>query len=149
MLYEKSCGAVVFADKATDDGVTKKYVLMIKQFAASKFSFPKGHVEAGENEIQTAEREVYEETSVTIKISDGFRNTVHYCPRPGTKKEVVYFVARTELCEVKPREGEIVDVRWVDVDAAGNMLAHSNDKKVFLLALEYEKNQSINMRQTL
>ena len=147
MLFEKSCGAVVFSDKTTDCGMTKKYVLMIKQTAASKFSFPKGHVEAGESEIQTAEREVYEETSVKIEISDKFRSTVHYCPRPGAKKEVVYFVARTKPCEVKPREGEIVEVRWVDVDAAGDMLAHANDKKVFLSALEYEKN--ISMRKTL
>jgi 8-oxo-dGTP pyrophosphatase MutT (NUDIX family) len=139
MLREKSCGALVVR-RDEEDG--KQYLLMIRHKLGGHRSFPKGHMEPGETEYMTAVREVYEETSVKIEISDKFRRTVYYCPRPGTKKEVVYFVARTKPCEVKPREGEIVEVRWVDVDAAGDMLAHANDKKVFLSALEYEKNKT-------
>ena len=101
MLYEKSCGAVVFRDEISAEG-EKKYVLMIKQSQASRFSFPKGHVESGECETDTAEREVREETSVAIKITDSFRKTVSYSPRPGVKKQVVYFVAQTDASDIKP-----------------------------------------------
>ena len=140
MLYEKSCGAVVFRDEMHADG-EKKYVLMIKQSQASRFSFPKGHVESGESETDTAEREVLEETSVKIKITDDFRKTVSYSPRPGVKKQVVYFVAQTETKDVKPQEGEIVEVRWVEVGQAARLLGHANDRRVFSMALEYVRNR--------
>ncbi len=141
MLFEKSCGAIVFGKGASPDGNGRKYVLMIKQSARSNFSFPKGHVEDGESEIETAEREVLEETSVKIDITDSFRRSVYYSPRPGTKKEVVYFVASTDLCNVRPREGEIREVKWIGVDEAPELLAHSNDKKVLSMALEYIRNK--------
>ena len=141
MLYEKSCGAVVFRDETTDTGGSKRYVLMIKQSRTSRFSFPKGHVESGESETETAEREVLEETSVAINITEGFRKTVSYSPRPGVKKQVVYFVARTDAQDIKPQEGEIVEVKWVDVDKAEHLLGHANDRRVFSMALDYLKNK--------
>ena len=141
MLYEKSCGAVVFRDEATETGESKRYVLMIKQSRTSRFSFPKGHVESGESETETAEREVLEETSVAINITEGFRKTVSYSPRPGVKKQVVYFVARTDAQDIKPQEGEIVEVKWVDVDKAEHLLGHANDRRVFSMALDYLKNK--------
>ena len=137
MLYEKSCGAVVFREEAANGGEKKRYVLMIKQSQASRFSFPKGHVESGESETQTAEREVLEETSVAIKITDSFRETVSYSPRPGVKKQVVYFVAQTAQENIKPQAGEIVEVKWVEVGQAARMLGHANDRRVFSLALDY------------
>ena len=137
MLYEKSCGAVVFRDETAASGESKRYVLMIKQSQASRFSFPKGHVESGESETETAEREVREETAVAIKITESFRQTVSYSPRPGVKKQVVYFVAQTDVKDIKPQEGEIVEVRWVDVERAAQMLGHANDRKVFSMALEH------------
>ena len=137
MLYEKSCGAVVFRDEMTADGESKKYVLMIKQSPTSRFSFPKGHVESGESETETAEREVLEETAVAINITESFRKTVSYSPRPGVKKQVVYFVAQTDIKDIKPQEGEIVDVRWVEVSRAAHMLGHANDRRVFSTALDY------------
>ena len=140
-MYEKSCGAVVFRDEVTETGESKRYVLMIKQSRTSKFSFPKGHVESGESETETAEREVLEETSVAIKITESFRKTVSYSPRPGVKKQVVYFVARTNTTDIKPQEGEIVEVKWVDVDKAEHLLGHANDKRVFSMALDYLKNK--------
>ena len=137
MLREKSCGAVVFRNVIDSRGAQKRFVLMIKQRTGSHFSFPKGHVESGESEIQTAEREVFEETSVKIRITENFRSVVNYCPRPGTFKEVVYFVAETDICDILPQEGEISEVKWVDVNKAESILAHANDRRVFVKALEY------------
>ena len=48
MKFEKSCGTVVFR-KARG----KYAVLLIKNRYTDFWSFPKGHVEAGENEYQT------------------------------------------------------------------------------------------------
>ena len=141
MLYEKSCGAVVFRDEAAADGKSQKMVLMIKQLHSNRFSFPKGRVESGESETETAEREVFEETSVSIRIKDSFRKTVCYSPRPGVQKQVVYFVALTEMNEVSPQPGEISEVRWVDIETAPRLLGHANDRRVLSMALEYISNK--------
>ena len=59
MKYEKSCGALCFAP---GPGPTR--VLMVKHVAGGHWAFPKGHVEKGETEEQTAVREVLEETGI-------------------------------------------------------------------------------------
>ena len=137
MTYEKSCGAVVFRNAVEADGSLQRYVLMIKHTAHSRHSFPKGHVELGESEIMTAQREVYEETGIHIRIVEKFRQTVHYSPKPGVKKTVVYFVAETDKIDTVPQEKEVVAVEWVPADKAVALLAHANDRRVLSLALEY------------
>ena len=141
MTYEKSCGAVVFRNDRSG-GRFQRYVLMIKHSHEGHYSFPKGHVEAGENEIMTAEREVLEETSVKIRINEKFRQPVYYRPKPGVKKEVIYFLAFTRQTEIKPRPGEVAEVDWIPMEEAENLLTHDNDKRVLSLAIQYisEKN---------
>ena len=70
MIFEKSCGAVVIHNERDEAGSLQRYVLMIKHTAGGHYSFPKGHVEVGETETMTAEREVLEETSVKIHINE-------------------------------------------------------------------------------
>jgi 8-oxo-dGTP pyrophosphatase MutT (NUDIX family) len=136
LTFEKSCGAVVFRNERKD-GMLQRYVLMIKHSVHSHHSFPKGHVEAGESEIMTAEREVMEETSVRIHINEKFRQPVYYRPKPGVKKEVVYFLAFTKQVETSPRPGEVEQVEWVPVEKAIELLAHENDKRVLSMAIQY------------
>ena len=137
MTYERSCGAVVFRDAKDENGNAKRYVLMIKHTEHSRHSFPKGHMEPGESEVMTAQREVFEETGIHIRIVDKFRETVHYCPKPGVKKTVVYFVSVTDKIETVAQENEIAAVEWVAEDRAGALLAHANDKKILSLAIKY------------
>ena len=136
MTFEKSCGAVVFRETECS-GEKQRYVLMIKHSSQGNHSFPKGHVEAGETEIKTAEREVFEETAVKIHINEKFRQPVYYRPKAGVKKEVVYFLAFTRQTEIKPRPGEIAEVYWIPVEEAEGLLTHDNDKRVLSLAIEY------------
>lgn len=141
MTFEKSCGAVVFRNERRD-GELHRYVLMIKHSVHGHHSFPKGHVEAGETEIKTAEREVFEETSVRIHINEKFRQPVYYRPKAGVKKEVVYFLAFTRQTEIKPRPGEIAEVAWIPVEQAINLLTHENDKRVLTMAIQYVTERS-------
>jgi len=132
MQREKSCGALVW--RRGDDG--KRYILMIRHKAGGHRSFPKGHMERGETEYMTAIREVFEETAVQIRITSDFRETVHYRPLPGVYKEVVYFLTETTQTDIRPREGEIAQVEWVDVTEAERSLTHENDKAVFRAAMK-------------
>ncbi len=89
MPTEKSCGAVVFTEQE------EEIHFLLVQERAGHYSFPKGHVEAGESEMQTAAREIREETGLTVEFIDGFRTVDAFLQREnGNWKEVVYFLAR-------------------------------------------------------
>ena len=106
MKREKSCGVLVLRQQ-----VDELYVVLLRHRFGGHWSFPKGHVEAGESERQTALREVREETGLTgIKLMDGFRESVEYSPKPGVKKQVVYFLGTTEQEKLIRQEEEISEI---------------------------------------
>ena len=141
MNFEKSCGALVVRREKD-----QYYILMIRHKAGGNRSFPKGHVEQGETEYETALREVMEETSSRIAIVSDFRATVNYRPSPGVMKEVVYFLAFTTSADIKAREGEIAEVEWVPLDKAEESLAHDNDKTVFRAAMERMERMTVEIK---
>ena len=141
MNFEKSCGALVV--RREED---QYYILMIRHKAGGNRSFPKGHVEQGETEYETALREVMEETSSRIAIVSDFRATVNYRPSPGVMKEVVYFLAFTTSADIKAREGEIAEVEWVPLEKAEESLAHDNDKTVFRAAMERMQRMTVEIK---
>ena len=143
MQYEKSCGVLVLR---RDESTNITYILMIRHKAGGSRSFPKGHMEPGELESHTAEREVFEETGVQIRIDSRFRETVHYSPMPGVTKEVVYFLTHTELTDIKPREGEIAEVEWVPIEEVEASLTHENDKYVFRAAMKKLKRDELHAK---
>ena len=129
MEYEKSCGAVVFRKY---HGNTE--LLLIKHTSGGHWSFPKGHVEGAETEIQTALREVKEETGLDISIQDGFRQAVEYFPKPNVRKQVVYFLGEAQSVEFKMQEEEISRIIWTDIRKAYHMVTFKNDKNLILVA---------------
>ena len=88
MREEKSCGAIVFRCPAD-----KLEVLLLKH-RNGHWDFPKGHVEPGESEQETALREVREESGLTVEIAGaGFRQLIRYSPARDSMKDVVFFIA--------------------------------------------------------
>ena len=63
MKTEKSCGAVVLRKNQG-----RLQVLLIKHINGGHWAFPKGHVEPGETEEQTALREIKEETGLSVTL---------------------------------------------------------------------------------
>ena len=125
MTYEKSCGGIFYRKF---HGNTE--ILLIKHIKSGYWSFPKGHVENGETEEETAKREIKEETGIDVYIDSGFRETVTYSPRKDAKKEVVYFVARAKNYDYTPQLEEISEIRWVGIGQAHNLLVYDNDKLI-------------------
>ena len=126
MIYEKSCGAIVYR---RFHGNTE--ILLIKHIKSGCWSFPKGHMEEGESEVQTAVREIKEETNVDIVIDDpSFRETVVFNPRRDTRKEVVYFIGRAVSADAVPQEREIAEIRWAEIGRASSELAYDNDRLI-------------------
>ena len=124
MRYEKSCGAVIFRKDSCWN------VLLIRHVKGRHISFPKGHVEPGETESKTAEREVFEETGLRVRIDRRFRAENRYNIRPDTQKLVVIFAAVTDQEEITPQPEEIADVFWIPVEEACTRLTYERDRKI-------------------
>ncbi len=131
MRREKSCGALVYRYHGE-----KLELLLIRHRFGGHWSFPKGHVEAGESEEQTALREVREETGLEIQLLEGFRQSVEYFPKPYIKKQVVYFLGRAVSNNIRRQEEEISELRWVDINEAQRMVTFANDKNLIEQAKE-------------
>ena len=125
MNYEKSCGAIVYR---RFHGNTE--ILLIRHIKSGYWSFPKGHVENGETEVETATREIKEETNIDVLIDSSFRETVSFSPRRHTSKAVVYFVAKALNNDTKPQLEEISEIRWVEIGQAASHLTYDNDKLI-------------------
>ena len=130
MADEKSCGAIVF----TKEKGTRKYVIIQETGMYSGFcGFPKGHMEPGETEIETALREVKEETGLNVTVIDGFRQTdEHYLARegrPNDKKINVYFLAEYHGQELKAQEAEVSKIVLLDYEEALSCLKSDESKR--------------------
>ena len=125
MRYEKSCGAVIF--RKAENGWN---VLLIRHTKGRHISFPKGHVEPGETESQTAEREILEETGLRVRVDRRYRAENRYNIRPDTQKLVVIFAALTEQEAITPQPEEIAEAFWLPIDAAQERLTYERDRKI-------------------
>ena len=120
MKYEKSCGAII---------IDNDKILVLQQ-VAGHWGFPKGHVEEGETEIQTAKREIKEETNLDVEINDNYRYTEKYSPAEGIEKEVVYFIAKKIGGEIKIQEEEVKGIGWFNYEEAIERLTYDNSKQL-------------------
>ncbi len=125
-IYEKSCGAVIY--RITERKEIR--ILLVKNHNGKCWTFPKGHIESGENEEQTALREIKEETGLTVEIVPGFRQTSTYRPFGRIRKTAVFFLAKAEKSVVSMQAAEIDYYLWVSIDEALRMCRHENDTNI-------------------
>ena len=123
MEYEKSCGGVIFQKKGP-----AVYYLIIKhkEKDGGHWDFPKGHVENGESEQETALREIYEEVELKVKFLDGFREEVLYFAKPDIHKTVVFFLCKSDSSEVKYIFDELESHAWLTFKEALKRLTFEN-----------------------
>jgi 8-oxo-dGTP pyrophosphatase MutT (NUDIX family) len=129
MTYEKSCGAVLF----TRRGKSIRYVIVHQR--RGSWGFPKGHVEAGETERETALREIYEEVGIRPRLIDGFREESRYMlPRSTIRKTVVLFLAEYENQKIHPQKEELIDAPLLSYEEALTRLPHEDTRRILTAA---------------
>ena len=141
MKKEKSCGAVVFRQEK--DGL----VFLIETMALGHISLPKGHVENGETEEETARREIREETGLDVRIDTRFRHTITYSPRPGVEKDVVFFAAEAKAGDITPQPEEVRKAAFLPMDEAMGILTYASDREVLRAAGEYLDSETPDCRR--
>ena len=132
MVFEKSCGAVVLDIHHDCPFVVVEYM------AKGHVSLPKGHMEEGKTEEETAAREILEETNLTVRIDNVFRHEVAYSPKPGVQKTVVFFLATVDnTADLKPQKEEVNEIRLLAIQDAIREMTYDADKEVLHHAASY------------
>jgi len=154
MPREKSAGGIIFRKEAGN-----VYYLLLHYTPSEKgkhghWGFAKGHVEEGENDEQTARREIAEETGITdLKIIAGFKEQEKYFFRqvyglkgearkkaPWIFKLVIFFLAETKTQVVKISDEHIGYV-WLPYQEARKKISFKNSKELLTKANNFiEKN---------
>ena len=132
MKKEISCGCVIF------DKESHSKVLIVYEKDRNFWGFPKGHIEDGETETQTALREVKEEVGLDVKILDEkYRyETNYFIEDKQIDKTCVFFIAEPidSNVEIQNQEAEIEDSRWVTIKEASNLLTFEDSKNILKMA---------------
>jgi len=134
MEHEKSCGAVIFRV-----GNGAEYLLL--HYEAGHWDFVKGHVEKGESEEETVNREILEETGLRSNtfIND-FRERINYFYRRRGRtvsKEVIFYLVKNVGEEQVTISGEHVGYQWLPYLQALERLTYKNAKETLRKAQEH------------
>jgi 8-oxo-dGTP pyrophosphatase MutT (NUDIX family) len=155
MPREKSAGAIIYRREPFNTAQGKKseifYLLLYVPPSGTgkrgQWGFAKGHVEQGETEVQTARREIFEETGLKdLKILPGFKELEKYFFRknyglegearktaPWVFKLVVFFIAETETKEIKISD-EHAAFLWLPFAEALKRTTFKDSKKLLARA---------------
>jgi len=134
MAPEKSCGVVVFRTENPKPGTEKpERLYLLLHYEEGHWDFPKGHVEEGEDEAETARRETLEEAGLSdLEFVSGFRERMEYSyEREGktVHKEVFFFLAETKTRDVK-LSYEHIGYEWLPFGGAVGKLTFKNAKEM-------------------
>ena len=119
MKQEKSCGCIV---------MNEKNEILLVHHNLGHWGLPKGHMKASETEVETAIREVKEETNIDVEVNEKFRYTQIYSPKENVMKEVVFFLAKNVSDNGAPQLEEVNEVRWFNFDDAIETITYNNSK---------------------
>ncbi len=133
MTTEESAGGIVL----NSDGEA----IVVNQNNDS-WSFPKGHIEPGEDRLAAARREVKEESGVSELefIKELGHYSRHRIGRNGLEdrsvlKKITWFLFYTKQRVLAPTDPHNPEARWVKLDQVAGLLTHPKDKEFYLTIL--------------
>ncbi|BCX04294.1 MAG: diadenosine 5'5'''-P1,P4-tetraphosphate pyrophosphohydrolase [Candidatus Roseilinea sp.] len=128
---ERSFGVIPVYRK---DGQT--YFLLIRH-NSGHWAFPKGHAEPGEGEMETARRELREETGirdVTLYpepvFEENYTKTAWSDPRQTVAKTVRYFLGIVHDPRVRLQAAEVQDYKWATYDEARAIITYDASRRL-------------------
>ncbi len=140
MEQENSAGVIVFYYNPENK---EPYFLILKY--TSYWGFAKGWIDGGENEKQTAKREVKEEAGIDVELIEGFKEIQRWFFRSKegslVRKDCVYFIAevsRSQAEDVKISE-EHEDFRFVTLEESKKYVKIKANKELLQKAYKFIK----------
>lgn len=139
MKLYRSIGLVVYVQHGTHI----EYLLL--HYPHGHWDFAKGKMEPNESEIETAIRELYEETGLAAEIDENFKQEISYyfTDKDGSKaqKDVCFMIGYVEKRDVELSH-EHIGYDWLPFDKAYQQLTFDNAKNVLIKADEYIRRNS-------
>lgn len=114
----------------TQQGGKIQYVII--KSTEGDYGFPKGHIEKGESEKETALREIREETGLHVNIISGFRTADEYpLPnKPDVMKQVIYFSAEFDSQTIKYQKEELLGAYLMTYPEAMSVFQFDSSKRI-------------------
>jgi bis(5'-nucleosidyl)-tetraphosphatase len=143
MINERSSGAVI----CSFNKESEKVEFLLLHYASGHWDFPKGNIEFGEDEVQAAYREIFEETGIqNVHFLEGFRKNIQYYYRRGDiliRKEVIFYLAITNTKEIA-LSNEHIGYAWKDYMEAMNQLTYKSAKDLLKEVKMFLETNAIN-----
>lgn len=140
MKREKSCGIIVFRKNLNQVSV------LLVHHNLGHWGFPKGHVELGETEEETAIREVFEETGIESTIVSDFREVITYSPSLGVEKDVVFFLGMPVGDHIIPQITEVSEAKFINIKEALHLISHEDERELLKqAAITYRCNSTFSL----
>ena len=105
--FEKSCGVLPYRIQNSHI----QFLLVFETFSKC-WSLPKGRMEPGETEEQTALRELFEETGLSATLDTSLSASIAYPISHVARKQVIFYLGEV-TGEPKIRDSEIDRYKWV------------------------------------
>ncbi len=131
MKKTRIAGGVVLCDNL---------ILVVNQHGRA-WSLPKGHAEQDETPLQTAKREIYEESGIKDKdlhfvkeLGSYQRYKINKTGGDDTSefKTITIFLFTTKQKTVKPQDPDNPEAQWVAKEEVADLLTHRKDKEFYL-----------------
>ncbi len=150
LIREKSVGAVIYYKTKGRKAENQTEYLILhypKREGGSQhghWDFVKGHIDKGETEQETLQREIKEETSLLANdyvVVKGFREIIHYYfkTKQGLHyKEVVFYLVKSNTKQIK-LSFEHDGYKWLEYKKALQLLTFKGGKEILRKAHEFLK----------
>ena len=117
-------------------------VLVVSQNGNS-WSLPKGHIDEGENKLQAAIREIYEESGINelelvkdLGSYERYRIGLNGEDDKSELKQIFMFLFKTNQEVLKPLDPTNPEARWIEKEKVAELLTHKKDKEFFLKVMD-------------
>ncbi|MFA7702318.1 MAG: NUDIX hydrolase [Patescibacteria group bacterium] len=112
----------------------KNRIALIKMKNVPGWGFPKGGIDNDEIPLDTARREILEETGIK---DVSFIKELEIYQRPAADGQpkllnIKMFIFETDQEEISPIENDVIDAQWFSINEVLNVLSLEDDKKFFL-----------------
>lgn len=142
IVREPTAGGVVF--RRNGDGEVE---ILLVQDPRDRWSIPKGHIEAGETALQTAQREVGEEVGLTRTEALGWLGKVHFRYRRLDKLVLmttqVYLLRALGDTDALKSEDWMNGIKWLKAQDALEAIEYDDIGKLILLGMKKIRQENL------